>query len=317
MQGYVTVSVTKDITWHMGHRVWTQNLEHQKLNKCVRLHGHEYKLELQLTTDLDTFVGKCTDFKTGMILDFTVMNRLKHFIDDYLDHKTMLDIQDPMLPELLLPTIVSAINTETDICLRLIIPEHIVTAYLQLRQSEAKSMHMATWTLIYRPKRNCTISDILSSLRHIMSIIGKTVKNTCTGTMPILTIEPAQEVSDNSSPLIDTYVLSTFVPTAENLAIFFKTVCQNIFSALTQSRDDIVHQLGKLFNTLKQTIENELDTEHLSSIDVQYDDQYITLLEKLIKNLPTQYKHIYAVNTVVWETSKARATVFATNTTQK
>jgi len=150
-----------------------------------------------------------------------------------------------------------------------------------------------------------------------MSIIGKTVKNTCTGTMPILTIEPAQEVSDNSSPLIDTYVLSTFVPTAENLAIFFKTVCQNIFSVPTQSRDDIVHQLGKLFNTLKQTIENELDTEHLSSIDVQYDDQYITLLEKLIKNLPTQYKHIYAVNTVVWETSKARATVFATNTIQK
>lgn len=319
MQDYIAISVAKDITWHMGHRVWTQNLEQQKLNKCIRLHGHEYKLELQLITSLEAFVSKHTDFRTGMILDFTVMNRLKHFIDDYLDHRTMLDIQDPMLPELLLPTIVSAINTETDICLRFIIPEHIVAAYLQLKQFEiAKPMHMATWTLVYKIRQSYTISDILDSLRYIMSIVGKAVKSVYTGTMPILTIESVQEANDNSNPLIDTYVLSTFVPTAENLAIFFKTVCQNIFSVLTQSQDNTIHQLDKLFNTLKQTIENELNTEHLLLIDARFDSQkYVTLLERLIKNLPTQYKHIYAVNTVVWETSKAKASVFTTDAIQK
>jgi len=67
---------------------------HRLLNyegKCRHLHGHNGRLEILLGGDkLDS---------RGMLVDFGDNKRLlKTWIDDHLDHKMLLCIEDPLLP---------------------------------------------------------------------------------------------------------------------------------------------------------------------------------------------------------------------------
>lgn len=82
------ICITKRINFVAGHRVHSQNLPKSLgPNKCRFLHGHEYMLELFITSDLD---------ESGMVLDFTFFNYLNDFIQRFIDHKFILDINDPL-----------------------------------------------------------------------------------------------------------------------------------------------------------------------------------------------------------------------------
>ena len=80
-------SVTRLIHFCYGHRL----LDYQ--GKCRYLHGHNGKVEIELTArKLD---------RRGMVRDFTEIKRtIQGWIDTHLDHKMILCERDPALPAL-------------------------------------------------------------------------------------------------------------------------------------------------------------------------------------------------------------------------
>ena len=90
--------ITKHFDFCYGHRVHTQELDAalscNSACKCRHLHGHQGKLKI-------TLAGK--DLHDGMVTDFHHLNWLKVFIDDYFDHKMIMDAKDPYLPNILEP----------------------------------------------------------------------------------------------------------------------------------------------------------------------------------------------------------------------
>jgi 6-pyruvoyltetrahydropterin/6-carboxytetrahydropterin synthase len=82
------LQITKKINFVAGHRVHSQNLPKSLgPNKCRHLHGQEYVLEVFASRDLQS---------DGMVMDFTFFNHLNNFIQKHLDHKFILDINDPL-----------------------------------------------------------------------------------------------------------------------------------------------------------------------------------------------------------------------------
>jgi len=85
-------TIDKEFSWEMGHRVWAQKLEHAELSistecACKHLHGHSYTIKVFLTS-------KMLD-QSEMVTDFKNLNFMKQFVDEVLDHKFMIDINDP------------------------------------------------------------------------------------------------------------------------------------------------------------------------------------------------------------------------------
>lgn len=85
-------TIGKEFGFDYGHRVWTQELNQEYSldcrTVCRHLHGHRGKIIVNLTGEVQ---------KTGMITDFKHLNWFKKFVDDVLDHKMILDINDPVL----------------------------------------------------------------------------------------------------------------------------------------------------------------------------------------------------------------------------
>jgi len=84
--------IDKAFHFEMGHRVWAQNLSRPDLSietecACKNLHGHSYEIKVMLGAD------KLDD--SQMVTDFKNLNFMKEFIDNMLDHKFMIDINDP------------------------------------------------------------------------------------------------------------------------------------------------------------------------------------------------------------------------------
>ena len=79
--------VTKEINFCYGHRLL--NYE----GKCRFLHGHNARVEIELSNEsLD---------HRGMVMDFDEVKRsLQNWIDATLDHKMLLNQKDPILPTL-------------------------------------------------------------------------------------------------------------------------------------------------------------------------------------------------------------------------
>lgn len=89
-------SISKEFDFCYGHRVWSQELN-PKFSiddrlVCRHLHGHQGKIKIYLDT---------RELKNAMVTDFKHLNWFKKFIDDNLDHKFILDINDPLFPTLL------------------------------------------------------------------------------------------------------------------------------------------------------------------------------------------------------------------------
>lgn len=88
--------ISKEFDFCYGHRVWSQTLNTDfSLDgclKCRHLHGHQGKILVYLQAD---------KLKDGMVTDFKHLNWFKAFIDNVLDHKFILDINDPLFDTLL------------------------------------------------------------------------------------------------------------------------------------------------------------------------------------------------------------------------
>jgi 6-pyruvoyltetrahydropterin/6-carboxytetrahydropterin synthase len=86
--------IDKSFSACFGHRVWSQELNtdytahNDNLCKCRHLHGHEMLIKVFL---------KSNELSSGMVTDFKHLGWFKDFIDDVIDHKFMMDINDPLL----------------------------------------------------------------------------------------------------------------------------------------------------------------------------------------------------------------------------
>jgi len=88
-------TIDKSFDWCYGHRVWSQELNADFTGSegtclaCRHLHGHQGKLKVMLEGN---------ELERGMVTDFKHLGWMKNFIDDVLDHKFIMDINDPLLP---------------------------------------------------------------------------------------------------------------------------------------------------------------------------------------------------------------------------
>jgi len=89
-------SIDKQFDFCYGHRVWSQELNKEfSLDSCLacrHLHGHQGKIKVYLQTD---------KLKNGMVSDFKHLNWLKEWIDSVLDHKFIIDKNDPLFFDLM------------------------------------------------------------------------------------------------------------------------------------------------------------------------------------------------------------------------
>ena len=88
--------ISKEFDFCYGHRVWSQSLNTEfSLDGCLmcrHLHGHQGKVRVYLKSDT---------LESGMVTDFKHLNWFKKFLDDILDHKFIIDINDPLFKTLL------------------------------------------------------------------------------------------------------------------------------------------------------------------------------------------------------------------------
>lgn len=85
--------ISKSFEFCYGHRVWKQKLNscYSLDSKCAcrALHGHNGVLTV-------TLVGEELDPERGMVIDYKELNWFKKFIDENLDHKMVIDADDPL-----------------------------------------------------------------------------------------------------------------------------------------------------------------------------------------------------------------------------
>jgi len=88
--------ISKQFDFCYGHRVWSQELNIDfSLDECLmcrHLHGHQAKILVHLQSDT---------LQNGMVTDFKHLNWFKKFLDDVVDHKFIIDINDPLFETLL------------------------------------------------------------------------------------------------------------------------------------------------------------------------------------------------------------------------
>jgi len=86
-------TIDKTFDFCYGHRVHQQLLNTEfteaghTVAKCRHVHGHQGKVHL--------FLESAALNQQGMVEDFSHLGWLKNFLDDNLDHKFILDINDP------------------------------------------------------------------------------------------------------------------------------------------------------------------------------------------------------------------------------
>ena len=88
--------ISKTFEFDYGHRVWTQELDDETFSldtqcACRHLHGHRAKVIITLSSKT---------LRNNMVTDFKNLNWLKKFLDDTLDHKMLMDVNDPLVPSM-------------------------------------------------------------------------------------------------------------------------------------------------------------------------------------------------------------------------
>ena len=88
--------ISKEFDFCYGHRVWSQKLNKEySLDDCLvcrHLHGHQGKIQIEASAQ---------SLNNSMVTDFKHFNWFKDFIDNWLDHKFLIDKGDPLFPILL------------------------------------------------------------------------------------------------------------------------------------------------------------------------------------------------------------------------
>jgi len=82
--------ITKEFGLDYGHRVWSQKLNPTfSIDDCLvcrHLHGHRMALFIELEAE---------KLEAGMVTDFKHLNWFKEWLDIFIDHKFIIDINDP------------------------------------------------------------------------------------------------------------------------------------------------------------------------------------------------------------------------------
>lgn len=106
-------TIDKSFDWCYGHRVHNQSLNAEfSLDTCLacrHLHGHQGQMKVYLAGDT---------LERGMVTDFKHLNWFKVFLDDVLDHKFIMDINDPLIAHEV-PDFIRAPSSGTDAMLDL------------------------------------------------------------------------------------------------------------------------------------------------------------------------------------------------------
>ncbi|WP_292657265.1 6-carboxytetrahydropterin synthase [Nitratifractor sp.] len=88
--------IDKSFDFCYGHRVWSQSLDKTySLDECLmcrHLHGHQGRIKIFLSSEILT---------DGMVTDFKHLNWFKAWLDATLDHKFILDRNDPLFSDLM------------------------------------------------------------------------------------------------------------------------------------------------------------------------------------------------------------------------
>lgn len=93
------LTITKEVTWHMAHR-----LQHHK-GKCSNLHGHTYRAKVTVGDATDAAVEDAAkdpakdpakEPKTGMLIDFSDLKELLWNVIKQWDHAVLLEETDPL-----------------------------------------------------------------------------------------------------------------------------------------------------------------------------------------------------------------------------
>jgi 6-pyruvoyltetrahydropterin/6-carboxytetrahydropterin synthase len=89
-------TIDKSFDFCYGHRVWSQELDRDyALDECLmcrHLHGHQGQLRIFLSA---------RRLERGMVTDFKHLNWFKEWLDATLDHKFILDRNDPLFFDLM------------------------------------------------------------------------------------------------------------------------------------------------------------------------------------------------------------------------
>jgi len=89
-------TIDKSFDFCYGHRVWSQKLDKNfAMDECLmcrHLHGHQGRLKIFLSSE---------QLERGMVTDFKHLNWFKEWLDATLDHKFILDRNDPLLFDLM------------------------------------------------------------------------------------------------------------------------------------------------------------------------------------------------------------------------
>lgn len=90
-----TYHIDKQFDFCYGHRVHNQELD-MDLSvdgkcKCRHLHGHNGCLKIGLES---------SELERGMVTDFKNLECIKVLVDDILDHKFIIDINDPLFSDI-------------------------------------------------------------------------------------------------------------------------------------------------------------------------------------------------------------------------
>lgn len=85
-------TIDRQFSFCYGHRVWSQELISEYCEtgdnncKCRFLHGHQGTVRVFLESN---------NLERGMVTDFKHLGWLKNFLDNHIDHKFILDTNDP------------------------------------------------------------------------------------------------------------------------------------------------------------------------------------------------------------------------------
>lgn len=128
-------TIDKQFSFCYGHRVWSQELnaeyceEGDTKPKCRHLHGHEGLAHVFLESDV---------LERGMVADFKHLGWLKNFLDRYLDHRFVIDRDDPMYYRLVTDVHKDLTGMYTCILDSVVVPgtDHVVGQVINLDRAD-------------------------------------------------------------------------------------------------------------------------------------------------------------------------------------
>ena len=134
--------IDKEFHWEGGHRVWAQKLDRPDLSittdcACKHLHGHSYTIKV--------FLGANELDQSSMVTDFKNLNFMKEFVDNVLDHKFMIDVNDPNFK------IITGVHGAADLALfgqTTTIPNFTNLGQLVPADSENEQLHRNSFVLV-------------------------------------------------------------------------------------------------------------------------------------------------------------------------